>query len=67
MNYRSVVGLKITKQKMDKEERELIEAYENGEMKLETPTPEQLKKYRSVAENTFKKIEELPFVYMIMT
>lgn len=40
---------------MDKEERELIEAYENGEMKLETPTPEQLKKYRSVAENTFKK------------
>lgn len=41
--------------KMDKEERELIEAYEKGLMELETPSSEKLKEYKQIAENTFRK------------
>jgi len=41
--------------KMDKEERELIEAYEKGLMELETPSAKKLESYKRIAENTFKK------------
>jgi predicted DNA binding CopG/RHH family protein len=41
--------------KIDKEEKELIEAYEKGLMELETPSPEKLENYKRIAENTFKK------------
>ena len=41
--------------KMDKEERELTEAYEKGLMELETPSTEKLEQYKQTAENTFRK------------
>jgi len=41
--------------KMDKEERELTEAYENGLMELKTPSTGKLKDYKQIAENTFRK------------
>ena len=41
--------------KMDKEERELTEAYEKGLMELETPSTEKLEDYKRIAENTFRK------------
>ena len=41
--------------KMNKEERELTEAYEKGLMELETPSTKRLEDYKQIAENTFRK------------
>ena len=41
--------------KLDKEERELLEAYEQGGMKLSSPSKKELDEIKSVAENTFRK------------
>jgi predicted DNA binding CopG/RHH family protein len=40
---------------MDKEEKELSEAYESGKMKLEKPSDELLSMLARAGENTFKK------------
>ena len=41
--------------KMNKEERELTEAYEKRLMELETPSTKRLEDYKQIAENTFRK------------
>ena len=41
--------------KLDQEEKELLEAYENGKMDPMDPSPELLSKLSKAAENTFKK------------
>lgn len=40
---------------MNKEEKELSEAYDRGELKLKTPSSDLLDKLASAGENTFKK------------
>jgi len=40
---------------MDKEEKELLDAYESGKLKLEKPTEELLEMLARAGENTFKK------------
>ena len=39
----------------DEEEKNIIDAYENGKMKLSTPSGKELEKIKSIAKNTFKK------------
>ena len=41
--------------KLDREEREILEAYEKGELKRADNMEELLKQHRAVAEATFKK------------
>jgi predicted DNA binding CopG/RHH family protein len=41
--------------KLDQEEKELLEAYENGKMNPQDPSSELLSKLSKAAENTFKK------------
>lgn len=40
---------------MKEEEKQIAEAYERGELKLEEPSEELLRKLSGAAENTFKK------------
>lgn len=39
----------------DREEQEILTAYERGEMQLETPTQAEIDAIRTAAKNTFKK------------
>lgn len=41
--------------KFDEEEQMLIDAYENDELDLRSPTKDELDYYQKVATNTFKK------------
>ena len=41
--------------KYDEEEKNIIDAYESGEMKLSTPSKEELESIKVIAKNTFKK------------
>ena len=41
--------------KFDEEEQMLIDAYENDELDLRSPTKDELDYYQKVAKNTFKK------------
>ncbi|MBI4652473.1 hypothetical protein HY745_14595 [Candidatus Desantisbacteria bacterium] len=41
--------------KLDKEEQEILAAYENGLIKTKAPLKKELKKIKSIAESTFKK------------
>lgn len=41
--------------KLDPEEKELLEAYESGQMELETPSSELLKMLARAGDDTFKK------------
>jgi predicted DNA binding CopG/RHH family protein len=41
--------------KYDKEERDTLDAYERGEMKLSTPSKKEIEKIKATAKNTFKK------------
>jgi len=41
--------------KLDKEEKEIVEAYENGLMDIVDPSLESQVAYKRAAENTFKK------------
>lgn len=41
--------------KLDPEEKELLEAYESGKMKPQSPSEELLSNLSKAAENTFKK------------
>jgi len=41
--------------KYDEEEKEVIDAYEGGKMKLSTPSKKELEKIKATAKNTFKK------------
>jgi hypothetical protein len=41
--------------KYDKEEQEILEAYESGRMKLSTPSKKEIEAIKTVAKNTFKK------------
>ena len=39
----------------DKEEKEILEAYESGAMRTFTPSPEEIQAIKAAAQNTFKK------------
>ena len=41
--------------KLDREEREILEAFEKGELKSSAKVAEQIKQHRVIAEATFKK------------
>lgn len=41
--------------KLDKEEKNILAAYENGEMQLLSPTQKEIDSIKSIAKNTFKK------------
>ncbi len=41
--------------KLDREEREILEAFENGELKRSSQVAKQIKQHRIIAEATFKK------------
>jgi len=41
--------------KLDREEREILEAFEKGELKKSRQVAEQIKQHRIIAEATFKK------------
>ncbi len=41
--------------KLDKEEREILEAFESGKLKTVKNVKEQIKKHQAIAEATFKK------------
>jgi predicted DNA binding CopG/RHH family protein len=41
--------------KYDTEEKEILEAYESGLMKLRTPSNEEIEAIKAAAKNTFKK------------
>ncbi len=41
--------------KLDKDEREILEAFESGKLKTVKNVKEQIKKHQAIAEATFKK------------
>ena len=41
--------------KYDKEEKNIIDAYESGKIKLFTPSKKELENIKRIAKNTFKK------------
>ncbi|MFH1856707.1 MAG: hypothetical protein ABH836_05750 [Candidatus Omnitrophota bacterium] len=41
--------------KYDKEEKDILDAYESGKMKLSKPSKKEIKAVKTAAENTFKK------------
>ena len=45
----------MTYEQYDQEEREILEAYETGQLSLSRPSAEELAAIKATAENTFKK------------
>ncbi len=43
----------------DKEEKNIIDAYESGKMELSTPSKKELEKIKMIAKNTFKKNKKI--------
>ena len=41
--------------KYDKEEKDILDAYESGRMKLTTPSKKEIEIIKAIAKNTFKK------------
>ncbi len=41
--------------KYDKEEKDILDAYEKGRMKLSTPSKKEIGSIKTIAKNTFKK------------
>ncbi len=41
--------------KYDEEEKNIIDAYESGKMKLSTPSEKELQNIKAIAKSTFKK------------
>ena len=41
--------------KFDKEEKDILDAYEKGKIKTHTPSKKELRSIKTAAENTFKK------------
>jgi predicted DNA binding CopG/RHH family protein len=40
---------------LDDEEKEILDAYESGQLELRAPAPEELAAIKAAADNTFKK------------
>ena len=43
------------KMNFDKEEKDILHAYESGSMKLSTPSKKEIERIKTIAKNTFKK------------
>ncbi len=43
------------KMKLDREEKEILDAYERGDMTLAAPTKKEKERLRGIAKNTLKK------------
>jgi predicted DNA binding CopG/RHH family protein len=46
---------RIQSMKFDKEEKEILEEYEKGNITTRSPSIDELKEIKSIAQNTFKK------------
>jgi len=51
--------------KYDKEEKDILEAFESGETKLSKPSRMEIESIKATADNTFKKTNALLFAFMI--
>ena len=47
------------KMKLDREEKEILDAYERGDITLAAPAKEEKERLRGIAKNTFKKNKRL--------
>jgi predicted DNA binding CopG/RHH family protein len=45
----------VNKMKLNKEEADILKAYEDGSIKLSTPSRKEIQEIRKRAENTFRK------------
>ncbi len=45
----------VKRMKLDKEEQEILDAYDNGKLKLSTPSKMEKTKIKSMADKTFRK------------
>ena len=45
----------VNKMKFDKEEADILDAYDKGRLNLSTPSTEEKAKIKSLAKNTFRK------------
>ena len=45
----------MMKMKYDKEEKSILDAYENGQLKLRTPSKKEIESIKAAANSTFKK------------
>jgi len=41
--------------KFNKEEKDILDAYESGKLKLSTPSKKEIESIKAIAKNTFKK------------
>jgi predicted DNA binding CopG/RHH family protein len=41
--------------KFDREEKDILDAYENGSLKISTPSKKEIESIKAAAKNTFKK------------
>jgi predicted DNA binding CopG/RHH family protein len=41
--------------KYDREEKDILDAYENGSLKISTPSKKEIESIKAAAKNTFKK------------
>lgn len=41
--------------KYDREEKDILDAYDNGSMKISTPSKKEIESIKAAAKNTFKK------------
>ena len=46
--------------KLEKEEKEILDAYEKGRIKARRPSEEELKGVKKIAETTFRKNKRIP-------
>lgn len=49
--------------KYDNEEKEILEAYESGLMKLSTPSEKEIEAIKAAARNTFKKDRRVTIIH----
>ena len=45
--------------KYDEEEKEILDAYESGEMKLRTPSKKEIEQIKAAAKSTFKRDKQI--------
>ena len=50
--------------KYDEEEKNIIDAYESGKMKLSTPLKREIESIKSIAKSTFKKDKRVTHRYI---
>jgi len=52
--------------KYDREEKDILDAYESGSLKISTPSKKEIESIKAAAKNTFKKDKRSLYVFMTM-